>query len=498
MKDLIKGAALFVVVACLVWIAVLWHWRATQHDMDAGDIILYLAILPIVVFALVLAARWAIRGVLEKQPARRGRMAIAGGEVSPGSGPDAKQAKPTATWHLQAGWVHTAGGGSVDELLAAIEAGSPRPRPDFALRDDEGLPVMTARIADLDVAAIEAALQRSASALADPRVEANRAPLTSRSLRALASLSPLIDELIPALMSWPAQWNEPPVRQAVVAASTQATDNARRVRVLAAWPADWDDSHCAHAQAWLAERLCEPLADTWPRASWTISGQRMSGTELLSAAERTLDALQRQGRDDAVVLMACHSDLDAAGIARLERGQQLFHAERRPKMAMAGEGAAVLLLSALACPADTADNTGGVCFYSPAMVRRTGSIETAGRTSSEALVQLVDHSLASADLDGAAISKLASDADQHSARATELFATTLARLPDLDANEDLRLAGAITGRLDAVAPLLTLALAAAQVRASGQTCLALSLADTHWRMAAVLRVATVQAAPSSA
>ena len=78
MKSLIKGAALFVAVACVVWIAVLWRWRATQREMDAGDIVLYLAILPIVVFALVLAARWAVRGALERQDAQAAAAAATG------------------------------------------------------------------------------------------------------------------------------------------------------------------------------------------------------------------------------------------------------------------------------------------------------------------------------------------------------------------------------------------------------------------------------------
>jgi len=128
-----------------------------------------------------------------------------------------------------------------------------------------------------------------------------------------------------------------------------------------------------------------------------------------------------------------------------------------------------------------------VHFNSPAIVHRSPSLESAGRTATDDAVRLVDHVLAQAALTGSTIAGLASDADQHTARATELFAVTLASMPDLDPNEDLRLAGTLTGRLEAVAPLLTLALAAAQARASGRPAVALSLADPHWRMAAALR-----------
>lgn len=501
MKSLLKGAALFVAVACLVWIAVLWRWQATRHDIGAGDIVLYLALLPVVVFALVLAGRWAVRGALEKQDAKSAAAATAtagatrtgAAAARPGEG-----VRPDWSWHLLGAWVHTAGGSSIDELLEAIEAGKPRPRPDAALHDDEGLPVMTARIAELDADGVEAALQRSAAAMATALEGRSHEPAPARAIRALASLSPLIDELAQALLTWARQWDEAAALAARNEGVTAQADTARIVRVLAAWPADWDDATCAGAQAWLAERLCDPLADVLPLARWTIRGQRMSGTELLSAAERTLDALQRQGRDDPVVLMACHSDLDAAGIRKLASGQRLFHSARRPKVAMAGEGAAVLVLSAVEWPADAAIDAERVRFNSPAIVRRSESIEAAGRTSSEDVVRLVDHGLARAGLAGSDVAKLASDADQHTARATELFAVTLALLPGLDANEDLRLAGTIAGRLEAVAPLLTLAVAATQARESGQPAVALSLADAHWRMAAVLRPATFKNEPQPA
>ena len=498
MKSLLKGAALFVAVACLVWIVVLWRWRVTQRDMDAGDIVLYLAILPIVVFGLVLAARWALRGALEKQAARAAGVSAAGAGGASASAAKAGEARPPLSWHLLGAWAHTAGGANVDELLAAIEAGAPRPRPDSALHDDEGLPVMTARIAELDADGVETALQRNAAALPTGLDGQSPAPAPARAIRALASLSPLIDELAQSLLTWAHQWEEAAALAAKTDGVAPAADTARIVRVLAAWPADWDDATCAGAQAWLAERLCDPLADVLPLARWTLRSQRMSGTELLSAAERTLDVLQRQGRDDPVVLMACHSDLDAAGIRRLESGQRLFHSARRPKVAMAGEGAAVLVLSALDWPADAAIDTERVRFNSPAIVRRAESIEAAGRTSSDDVVRLVDHGLASAGLAGSTVAKLASDADQHTARATELFAVTLALLPDLDANEDLRLAGTIAGRLEAVAPLLTLAVAATQARESGQPTVALSLADPHWRMAAVLRPASFKNEPQPA
>jgi len=485
MKAFLKGVALFVALACLVWIAVLWRWRATQRDMDEGDIVLYLGLLPIVLFALALAVRWAVRSAMARQAAAATAAATAG--ASPASSGAAAQGKPPLHWHVLGAWINTAAGASVDELLAALEAGSPRPAPDPALHDDEGLPLMSARMADLDTTDIEAALPADLEH-----------PMPERALRALAGLSPLIDEFSGSLLNWAEAWSDAESPSARPQGSAAPADEERLVRVLASWPADWDDDCCATAQAWLTQRLCDPLTAVLPPERWSIRSQRMSGTELLSAAERTLDALQAQGRDDPVVLMACHSDLDAGAIRALESRQRLFHATRRPKAAMAGEGAAVLVVSAVAWPADAPIENERVRFVSPALVRRAQSVEAPGRVSADDAVRLVEHGLTSAGLDGASVAKLASDADQHTARATELFAVTLALTPDLDANEDFRLAGTLTGRVESVAPLLTLAMAAAQARESGKPAVALSLSDPHWRMAAVLRPASFSNTPDAA
>ena len=103
MKSLLKGAALFVAVACLVWIIVLWRWRATQRDMDSGDIVLYLAILPIVVFGLVLAARWAVGGALRKQDAKAAA-AVAAPRAGAATTQPGEAARPAWSWHLLGAW----------------------------------------------------------------------------------------------------------------------------------------------------------------------------------------------------------------------------------------------------------------------------------------------------------------------------------------------------------------------------------------------------------
>ena len=507
MRVVLKNAAWFVAVVCLVWVGVLWRWRATQRDFDGGDVAVYLVVLPVTVCALAWAARWAVGRALVAQDAEATRKSAAPGspgKVAPASDADSA---PT-TWHLLSAAIRTAAGDTVDELLAATEAGAPRPGPDAELHDEDGLPVMTARIEDVDIASVESAFARLAGNprfAADEAIEAHSSVLETppHAIRALAILQPLIDEAWQSIASGSGRWGEaatpaggPATARASSANASAPTD--RLVRFLAAWPADWDDATCAAADAWLTQHLSTLHVDGSPTARPSVQSQRMSGAELLVAAERILAALRREGRDDPLVLLACHSDLDSAAIQALERQQRLFHPTRRPKVVMAGEAAAVLVVSAVAWPADAQPEGEPVRFMVPAVARRAQSIEAPGRAASEETVALARRCLAAAGFAGEAVATIASDADQHTARATELFAVTLALTPELDANDDFRLVGTLTGRLEAVAPLVTLACAAAQTRESGRPALALSLGDPHWRAIAVLCPESFSATPGSA
>ncbi len=509
MRTALKAFAAFVAVACLVWIGVLWRWRSTQHDFDDGDVVLYLFLLPVAVFALAWAARRAVGRALLAQDAKAAEAASAAAVATASTGEVASPASDEggpATWHLWSAAIRTAAGDTVDALLAATQAGDPRPRPDPELLDDDGLPILTARIADLDTAAVDSELQRDAADVAaardDPAQRHAWMPeLPPRAVRALAILSPLIDDLAVSIEAWVRQWEDAASRASGAPVGSHASPGAaagvdKLVRVLAAWPVDWDDATCAAAQHWLTRRLTPPHAGARPPARCSVQAQRMAGSELLAAAARILAALQRDGRDDPLVLLACHSDLDTSAIEALERQQRLFHATRRPRVAMAGEGAAVMVVSAVAWPADARGEPEGVRFSNPVLARRPQSIEAAGRTVTEDTVALARRGLAAAGLSGDAVATLASDADQHTPRATELFAVTLALTPDLDANEDVRLVGTLTGRLEAVAPLVCLACAAAQARHSGRPALALSLGDVHWRAVAVLCPESFWAAPA--
>ncbi|MEH3087673.1 MAG: hypothetical protein PGN26_14330 [Xylophilus ampelinus] len=485
MRALLRAAALLLAVTCAVWVAVLWHWQASRRAVDADDIVLYLAVLPLAAWGLALAVRWAVRAASQRQ-ARGARPAAgpaSGAAPVPVPATSSDPAGGEASWWLLGAWAHTAAGEGVDALRDAAAAGAPRPVPDAELLDDDGLPVLAARIAGLALPPRDAL-----------PASADGTPVPDRVRRALACLSAPLRGLAPALAE---RMQDVPGGDAPDRPWAAPAGAAPQPRVLAAWPSDWSDAACAAARDWLADELrrhlraCLPPApqgvpaEAWPLPDEAIQAGRMSGSELLASAGRLLATLRAQDRADPVALLACHSDLDAHAVSAPDGGG-LFHPAHRPRAPMAGEGAAALLLAA-AAPAAAADGPAVRCappaFAPPVVADAAGA---AGRASAADTLRLVERSLAGVVPEGV-VARVVGDVGQHAAAAAELYAAALALLPALDAGADLLLAGTVTGRLGPAAALAALALAADAARAEGRPALAVSLGDAGGRMAAVLR-----------
>lgn len=508
MRLLFKGLGLFVLIACLVWLGVLWHWQSSRHDMSTEDIVLYLGVLPLGLFGFVLLARWAWRSAAARADDRAAQARSATGAAAPApEAPVLVDSARQATCQVLAAALSCAAASSARELLQAAQAGKPRPGLDRSLRRADGLPAITARVAAADEADITDALVAALTRLRLRRPEfAGREP-GERLQRALGLLGPVLAEALSALAPWaaqlggraaePAETEAGPGGTATADTRSQVAAHATRraparpeppvVRVLVAWPEGADEFERELARQWLTDTLRGLSDGTVAEERWRVHAQAVgSGPELLLEADRLLQEQHRQGRADLLLVAACHSDLDSHTVLRLDDAQALFGTVA-PRGRVPGEGAAALVLAAANWPADPMSDRPPTHLHRPAIGQRSKSIDAPGRTSSDVAVQLLQRALAAARLEAAEVPALATDADQHTPRGPELFGATLAELPHLDAAEDLRLAGPLCGHLGPCGALASVAMAVQHAADTGQPCLALSVGDPVWRAAAVAR-----------
>jgi hypothetical protein len=362
--------------------------------------------------------------------------------------------------------------------------------------------VISARVADVDLAALDDELEPLLRALQPQHPQLEVSPQLRR---ALALLRGPLAAGIAGLAPWADALGTAAPRAAAGNTAAAPTALAKSsVGVLAAWPAGLNVLETAVAQRWLIEQcqqagegLVAPERWAAVAANSAAADAAPSGPGLWLQADAWFERQRREQRQDPLLLLATHSDIAAEPLERLQASGGLLSTQR-PKGTIPGEAAAVLLLAPASWPADPQADEPRPHLHRAALAQRDKSIDAPGRQSHALMPQLVTQALAAAQLTRDDIGALANDADQHTARGAELFAAMLAELPHLDATEDMRMIGQLCGNIGACATLMTAAMAAQQALMAGKPCLALCLHDTHWRAALVARPAAPPTQASSA
>lgn len=503
MNGVFRGLAWIVAVCSVVWLAVLWRWQATGRDVSAPDLMAYLLVLPLVVLALGWALRWAWRGAAARESERAAAAAGVGPAGATTAAPAGHEAERHWAWQLHSAHLNCPCAQDAPALLQAGMKGQPLPALDTELVNAEGLPVLSTRITELALDDVRLALQdlragvpasappgdTGAARTDDAPDEAAAVP--DHIVRALAALAPALKQALDDLTPW----------ATTEAAPTPAPD--RWLRVWLGLPATWQPPLRELAAGWAREQITRH----WSAAEVIahVSVQVCDGIELWAHADRLLLAATRHREDMRLLMLGCHSDLSEEAIAALESERRLFDAGQQPRGAIPGEAAAALVLSPpepspdlptagtrRAPPESTApaspqpDAPPLAWLHRAALARRDKPIEAAGAVSSQVLADVLRQALQAGAIAADAVAAVICDADAHTPRATELFGTTLKALPHLDPAEQMCRLGTIAAHGSAGA-LLVVAAAAARVATDGQPCLALSLGDSHWRLALLLR-----------
>jgi hypothetical protein len=483
-SNFFKGAALFVLISCGVWIAVLWRWEATAHDMNTRDIVVYLALLPLTVFALALMLRWAWQSAARRQAALAASVAAAaatGAVASNPAGGRTDEERRHATVQLLGAFLVCAAGESASELQAAAQAGTPRPALDSEFTDDDGLPVLTARIKALDTSAageLDVLLEAPLATARSKRPEWSELDPPEHVRRALSALEQPLLQAVGALAPWADRFQAPPN-------TPRGQEPAKHVRVLLGWPADWAAFEHELGLAFAAELIHANGDAAIPQACFVFTSLAGSGEALLAHADRLLQTMAREGHQEPLIVAACHSTLSDSAVQALERDSQLFVATKRPKGRMPGEAAAVLVLADAAWPLNP-DADGPVPhLHRPAVHMRDKSVDAPGRVTSDVVSQAMTQALMAAWLGVEAVAAITCDADQHSARGGEFHGSAMSLGAELDTEQDMRVLGTVTGAIGAVSALLVVACAAERAQAIEKPCLAVTLSDAFARLALV-------------
>lgn len=524
---------LWLVIAATVWAVTLWQWRRTPDAVSGQAIVWQLLVLPLVLTAVAWLAwrgvkrlrAWADRPLdaVPTSVAAHGLAALGGGGESAHAPSAEVPEQPVATVLAEA--LCLSAGHGAAEAWHALKEARVRPGLDPELSDADGLPVFSARVADLDL---------NDWLLAHGELcQAGSTPLPEQVLRTLALLEAPLHHLLDALSAWRPEpgerpWNGGTATRAHEPMSSlpagapshlsgvgrpdgQAARQARAERAPAlqvrlCLPAAWTSDDRARAADWVRGQ-CGALLD-WaeahgaPAPEWQAQQQAQQQT-LQQPAEASPEgvwaelathwpAWSASPRPQLLLLLAADTAVDEACVAQWQARGELFTSHHQ-RGRMPGEAGVGLLLANRAweawChmppdallaggpPSPAARDDIAACprMWRPQMLRRERSADVIGRvdaSGTQALLQGVAQRLAPhADGDWT----LVSDGDHRASRTAEVFEALLAVRPQADPMLSVVRVGDGCGDMGLARSLVSVALASAGLRQGEPTGMALAL-----------------------
>jgi hypothetical protein len=443
--------AVGVFVAC--WGGAIVWWRVSARVPATREWMLLLFGLPLIVLLAGFVGRQWI--------AQRSAAVPADALPAASAYPAGTAERPLQARHLAilATALRSPHGASAEELAAAIADNKARPDLDRELVDDDGFPVMCARCPDArdDALREDVTDWLTAHGSEDPH-------FSDEQWRALSLGTSVASELAGrAAIEWI-------VRD--VAAPT--------LQVLPLLPADWAAAQRDAAAAWLRH--------TAAQAGWQGDIALAASDADPAAGIVQLAAIVAAGDKSGVTLVvACASHVGDGTVARWALDRTLF-TSTQPQGMMPGEGAAGLLLGGAALAG--ASDGGAVTLLAPLeQAQDDATADVRRRDGARVLKELVERTLAHAEVDGAGVAMIVADTGHRSRHVLELMEYASTAMRQLDGGADVVRVGATGGYSGIVSFVTALALAPHYVVGRQGPVLCIANETPGRRLAALVRLA---------
>ncbi|MGY3041068.1 hypothetical protein ACVWWQ_002699 [Rhodanobacter sp. TND4EL1] len=470
-RSLLRPLAFATLTFGVVWCAMILRWRALNRVPNGVDVALCLVALPLGLLLGFVLLRRLIDAAKKRRKIATAltRETVVDDVMAPED--------PSLAWQLSifAADALFAGGDAPDSLAEAARA-SQRVDLHPALRDQQGLPVFAATVADVDTDTIEDSLPETMQGWSESRK------------RTIALAQMLVTRMLDEHFE--------PLHSAAVANASSARATAGPVLQLE-WllPARWSDADRDLAQTWLVEQLA---AQGWHAPALQVTAHGMHAG---AAVLRRLDDLNRAFHGERPplphLLLASDSHVDESTVAEWSATQTL-HGAGRPEGLVPGEGASAVLL-ACTHPAGLPELAR---LHRMLAGQRAKAVDSPGRLQADTFNELVGQALERAGVDAGATAYLVSDTDMRASRAAEAMHLAESALPERDPIEVLLPLGVANGECGAALTLATVAVAAHQAAGMQQPGLILSHHDASLRAVAVVvpppPAATTSTTPSLA
>lgn len=450
----IKGglAALVAFGAC--WAGAIAYWQGSGRSPSNTELAVVLLAVPLALVGAFLLVRHLL--AQRAAPPAAAAPAVDAPPATPVAGPSLV---------LVATALRTPHGNAPEELAEAITSQRARADLDPELLDDDGYPIMSARVQDPASPELREAarLWLGEQGLAGAR-------FSDEQWRALGMATGVAADLAHQAAGHPHALPD----------EAGARAPLPTLQILLALTEGWNEAQRNAAVAWIRFVIGE---SGWPadRTSISIAAQPAPGAAV--SGWLTQLTAQAAGTPTLAMLLVCDSQIGESCVNELAAGGRLFGANRQQGL-IPGEGAAGLLL---------ADATEAALFDSAAThlhtvaARRDDSADTARKPDAALLRRLVAQACTQGAIEPGAVAVLAADSGHRTSRLMELMDLANQDLAQLDAGTDVLATGGACGHAGAVPFVAALALAHQHALERQAPVLCVSNEDPYYRSAVLVR-----------
>ncbi len=430
----------------LVWALVLGWWQSNDYEPSKLDLGLYLAALPL---ALV-GGYLLLRGFIDHLKAPAESPAPAAPSLRDDDPLAIASAKTAAaerafTVGLVDCFVVTAGGASVEDTLAAIDAGK-RPEPSSRLMDEGGFPVFAAEVPELDVDTIIGGISGEAGALGQ---------LLHREevMRSFALLQRVMEACRDRLLGI--------VEQAGKSAS---------LRVVWIVPMAWKGLDMTALRTWLLGNLGAGLDDQQIDVSVIPAANEVDALRVLD--EIVLRTNRDPDQRELTLLLGASSAVDEQTVAQWADAHRLFSAQHQERR-IPGEGGVALLLAGQDM-IERLELSDSIVVSRLSAASRDKPADAGGRVSGKLIDQLITGLLDITGVEHSVIKTAVLDVDHRPNNLTEALEGLGPHFEHLDPIKDCLAIGTAAGDLSPIGALIALACARGKVLATEAAALCIS------------------------
>jgi hypothetical protein len=474
MRTLLKRLMWLGAIFLIVWIAVVLYWKSTTRLPSETDLLLYLGLLPLVIAGLAWGGyKLATR---EPKPALPDQAAGKDKAAADAARQGAEQEK-TWTMNIVAASVQSAAGSAAADVLAKLKKGPIEAELDPELKNEDGFPVFSSRIADLDVSETQDTFTQWLKNSTQPELiwsenQYRALHLASLSMRELASVVTQHADLVQYL-----QLKE-------IGRNQQKLDALLPLRLLLIWPQYWPATHQSAASDWVKDLVLE---QGWPDSRIIMQASKADAVNPIALLDH-ITVTSRRGQLPTIgIMLACQSGIDQEYVDALAAKSNLFSG-KNTSGAVPGELAAGFIFA----DHKNAKLLGDLpvsALHRASWAAREKSADEAGRVTATLLGDVVGLAMESAQLDITKIKHVITDNDHKPSRQAELAEMLTAKFPDLDWNKDTYKMAQACGTTQHATTVAALCIAHQYVVDEKTSVMCASLHDAHLRAAVVMSVA---------